>query len=380
MGWKVTHFKVFTHRERPRKPFKRHNLGIAIASAQTVNTANRPDIGEVHNPLNLTLDGVLTDAPTPRSWARKQVDRIVAALSRRQQAGQPGCTNYTSNRVVVFQVYGEVLSNQTIKMTGGGPELDDYSPTWGVPLSPINPINLTQASPAIGNWNLSILLPVLTTEYKYILWSNSTSVGAVFENDSIPSPPGSPPLNRKLVINPTCWENAQPQYFQESLGFVYGNTKGEVSFRVTTPGYENRYLYAQSNFRVGTELNTTFLATNTSRSQASWVVTDGLATASCRSFRNKASGKYLRRRSGSNNEVWVDDLNSTDASMTAEATFCFLAPGLNRSPGTRSLYAWNAPSRYIRHANALAIAQTSTEGNTGSFAADGTWVVGNAFI
>ena len=141
------------------------------------------------------------------------------------------------------------------------------------------------------------------------------------------------------------------------------------SFRVTTPGYDTRYL-RHSNGLTRTDVITTS-SSLTDRQDATFTVRAGLAESSCYSFESvNFPGQYLRHANYRLQKA------SSDGTTTfqQDATFC-AQPGL--SGGNVSLESFNYPGYYWRHyAEAVYIA-TNGGGNTwdnpGSFPADATW-------
>jgi hypothetical protein len=143
------------------------------------------------------------------------------------------------------------------------------------------------------------------------------------------------------------------------------------SFRVTTAGYDNRYLrHRDSLARTDVISAASVLA---DRQDATFAVRAGLADSTCYTFESvNFPGRYLRH-AGYRLQTATNDNTTTFAQ---DATFC-AQPGLNGGSGTVSLESINYPGYYWRHyAEAVYIATTgggNTWDNPGSFAADATW-------
>lgn len=148
-----------------------------------------------------------------------------------------------------------------------------------------------------------------------------------------------------------------------------------VSLRVTTPGYDTRYI-AHTGTAVNTQVVTSS-STTALKQQASWKVVAGLANSACYSFQSvDTSGSYLRHY----NFVLV--LNATDGSKQffEDATFCPMA-ALNGQGN--SIRSYNYPTRSWRHyLNNLYVA---SEGGvdvfdaTASYSDDVSFVVSSGF-
>ena len=143
------------------------------------------------------------------------------------------------------------------------------------------------------------------------------------------------------------------------------------SFRVTTPGFDTRYL-RHADGLARTDVITT-ASPATARQDATFTVRTGLADNSCYSFESvNFPGQYLRHAGYRLQKAG----NDGTPVFAQDATFC-AAPGLNGGAGTVSLESINYPGYYWRHyAEAVHIA-TNGGGNTwdnpGNFAADATW-------
>ena len=155
-------------------------------------------------------------------------------------------------------------------------------------------------------------------------------------------------------------------WWKSGADLPVGSTR---SFRVTTPGYDNRYLRHYDGL-ARTDVITTSNSI-TDRQDATFTVRAGLAESSCYSFESvNFPGQYLRHANYRLQKA------SSDGTTTflQDATFC-AQPGL--TGGDVSLESYNYPGYYWRHyAEAVYIA-TNGGGNTwdnpNSFAADATW-------
>ena len=134
----------------------------------------------------------------------------------------------------------------------------------------------------------------------------------------------------------------QQKYNKTSLISGTALTVGSAySFRVTTPGFNTRYLAHSGNtidIQVVTSSNST-----TQKQSASWTVRAGLGNSDCISFESRDTpGNFIRHSS------FHLILSSDDGSkqMHEDATFCPQS-GLN-GQGT-SIRSWNYPTRYVRH-------------------------------
>ncbi|WP_370941969.1 AbfB domain-containing protein [Amycolatopsis sp. cg5] len=142
------------------------------------------------------------------------------------------------------------------------------------------------------------------------------------------------------------------------------------SFRVTTPGYTDRYL------RHSDSVARTDVLTQSSpdggRQDASFRTVAGLADARCFSFESVGfPGKFLRH---SNSRVRID--SDTGGSFAADATWC-ARTGL--AAGGTSFESYNFPGRFLRHYSENVYLAANGGPNpwdtTTSFAADSTWDV-----
>jgi hypothetical protein len=141
------------------------------------------------------------------------------------------------------------------------------------------------------------------------------------------------------------------------------------SFRVTTPGFDTRYLRHYDGL-ARTDVITTS-SSPTDRQDATFTVRAGLAESSCYSFESvNFPGQYLRHANYRLQKAAGDGTTT----FLQDATFC-AQPGL--SGGNVSLESYNYPGYYWRHyAEAVYIATTgggNTWDNPNSFTADATW-------
>ncbi|GGK98171.1 AbfB domain-containing protein [Mangrovihabitans endophyticus] len=143
------------------------------------------------------------------------------------------------------------------------------------------------------------------------------------------------------------------------------------SFRVTTPGYDNRYLRHYDGLARTDVISASSSATD--RADATFTVRAGLADGSCYTFESvNYPGQYLRH-SGYRLQKASND---GSAVFQQDATFC-AQPGLNGGAGNVSMESFNYPGYHWRHyAEAVYIASNgggNTWDNPGSYAADTTW-------
>ncbi|KAI0467978.1 Arabinosidase B [Xylaria cf. heliscus] len=166
------------------------------------------------------------------------------------------------------------------------------------------------------------------------------------------------------------------KYATTSLNSGPGITVGSsVSLRVTTAGYDTRYLA-----HTGTTVNTQVVSSSSStalKQQASWTVRSGLGNSACYSFESKDTpGSYIRHY---NFEL---QLAASDGSkqFKEDATFCAQA-GLNGQGN--SVRAWGYPTRYFRHYSNVAYVASNggvhTFDASSSFNDDVSWVVNTGF-
>ncbi len=143
------------------------------------------------------------------------------------------------------------------------------------------------------------------------------------------------------------------------------------SFRVTTAGFDTRYLRHRDSLARTDVISASSPALD--RQDATFTVRAGLADNSCFTFESvNLPGRFLRH-AGYRLQTAGNDSTTTFAQ---DATFC-AQPGLNGGAGNVSLESVNYPGYYWRHyAEAVYIA-TNGGGNTWdsptSHAADATW-------
>ncbi|KAJ5042113.1 uncharacterized protein L3040_004671 [Drepanopeziza brunnea f. sp. 'multigermtubi'] len=114
-----------------------------------------------------------------------------------------------------------------------------------------------------------------------------------------------------------------------------------VSLRVTTAGYETRYL-AHTGTAVNTQVVTSASATLL-KQQASWTVRKGLGNSGCYSFESRdTAGSFLRH----SNFVLLVNAKDGTKSFKEDATFC---PQSGLGGSGSSIRSWNYPTRYFRH-------------------------------
>ncbi|WP_432061464.1 AbfB domain-containing protein [Streptomyces sp. S1] len=157
-----------------------------------------------------------------------------------------------------------------------------------------------------------------------------------------------------------------------NLNATPGHTLGHVrSFRVTTPGFTDRYLrHADSLARTDV---LTGASADGARQDASFRTVAGLADPRCHSFESvNLPGRYLRH---SANRVRLD--GDTGGSFAADATWC-ARTGL--AAGGTSYESLNFPGAYLRHyADNVYLARSGGANpwdSASSFAADATWNTG----
>ncbi|EIN04645.1 family 54 glycoside hydrolase [Punctularia strigosozonata HHB-11173 SS5] len=118
-----------------------------------------------------------------------------------------------------------------------------------------------------------------------------------------------------------------------------------ISIRVTTPGFDTRYLA-----HTGATVNTQVVTSSSSaalKQQASWSVRTGLGNSACFSFESVDTPGSFIRHSG-----FQLMLNANDGSklFSEDATYCPHA-GLNGQGN--SFQSWSYPARFVRHFNAI---------------------------
>ncbi|GAA0799171.1 AbfB domain-containing protein [Spirilliplanes yamanashiensis] len=143
------------------------------------------------------------------------------------------------------------------------------------------------------------------------------------------------------------------------------------SFRVVTPGFDNRWL----RHRDGAARTDVITAASPAldREDATFVVRTGLGDNSCYSFESRNfPGRFLRHRG---HRVYNDQNDATPL-FAQDATFC-AQPGRLGGAGNVSLAAVNVAGGFIRHYNEEVWVATQGAGhawdNPSSFDADATW-------
>ncbi|KAH8158862.1 hypothetical protein CIB48_g9394 [Xylaria polymorpha] len=123
------------------------------------------------------------------------------------------------------------------------------------------------------------------------------------------------------------------------------NVGSRVSLRVTTPGYDNRYIA-----HTGATVNTQVVSGSSDgglKQQASWIVRAGLANSGCVSFESVDSpGSFIRH---ADYQLMVNG-NDNSKIFREDATFC---PQAGISGQGNAFRSWSYPARYFRHHNAL---------------------------
>lgn len=148
-----------------------------------------------------------------------------------------------------------------------------------------------------------------------------------------------------------------------------------ISLRVTTPGYDTRYIA-----HTGTTVNTQVVnssSTTALKEQASWTVVTGLANSACFSFESvDTPGSYIRHY----NFALLLNANDGTQQFHEDATFC---PQAALNGDGDSFRSWSYPTRYFRHySNVLYAASNGgvqTFDATASFNDDVSFVVSTAF-
>jgi hypothetical protein len=167
--------------------------------------------------------------------------------------------------------------------------------------------------------------------------------------------------------NDATWNVGNPLW-RSGADLAIGQNR---SFRVTTAGYDTRYLrHRDSLARTDVISASSVLA---DRQDATFTVRAGLADSTCYTFESvNFPGRYLRH-AGYRLQTATNDNTTTFAQ---DATFC-AQPGLNGGGGNVSLESINYPGYYWRHYEEAVYIATNGGGNAwdnpGSYAADATW-------
>ncbi|KAI1308371.1 carbohydrate-binding module family 42 protein [Xylaria venustula] len=123
------------------------------------------------------------------------------------------------------------------------------------------------------------------------------------------------------------------------------NVGSRVSLRVTTPGFDTRYI-AHTGATVNTQVVTSS-SDGTLKQQASWTVRQGLGNSACLSFESvDTPGSFIRH---ANYQLMVN-ANDNSKIFGEDATFC---PQTGVNGQGNSFRSWSYPARYWRHYNAL---------------------------
>ncbi|MBM2618109.1 AbfB domain-containing protein [Actinoplanes sp. LDG1-06] len=159
-----------------------------------------------------------------------------------------------------------------------------------------------------------------------------------------------------------------PPLWRSGADLTVGQSR---SFRVTTAGYDNRYLRHRDSLARTDVISTSSSATD--RQDATFTVRTGLADNSCYTFESvNYPGRFLRHA----NYRLQTATNDGSATFQQDATFCG-QPGLNGGSGNISLESINYPGYYWRHYGEAVYIATNGGGNTwdnaGSYNADVTW-------
>ncbi|KAI0972446.1 carbohydrate-binding module family 42 protein [Xylaria arbuscula] len=123
------------------------------------------------------------------------------------------------------------------------------------------------------------------------------------------------------------------------------NVGSRVSLRVTTPGYDTRYI-AHTGATVNTQVVTSS-SDSTLKQQSSWTIRQGLGNSACLSFESvDTPGSFIRH---ANYQLMVN-ANDNSKIFGEDATFC---PQTGVNGQGNSFRSWSYPARYWRHYNAL---------------------------
>ena len=143
------------------------------------------------------------------------------------------------------------------------------------------------------------------------------------------------------------------------------------SFRVTTPGYDTRYLRHRDGLARTDVITTGSVASD--RLDATFIVRAGLAESSCYSFESaNFPGRYLRHAGYRLQTAGSDG----SAVFPQDATFC-AQPPLNGGVGNVSMESFNYSGYHWRHYGEAVYIASNGGGNAwdnpASYAADATW-------
>jgi hypothetical protein len=160
------------------------------------------------------------------------------------------------------------------------------------------------------------------------------------------------------------------QVNQEVLAKAAGTEVGRgelVSFKVTTPGYTNRYLRHQNGVARTDVIDSG--SSETLKQDGTFWARPGLANAACLSFESRNfPGEYLRHAGTAVRK----DVTDGSAAFAGTATFCARS-GL----GATALESYDTPGSFVRHYNEVVYLATAGGPNpwdtAASFAEDTTW-------
>ncbi|KAF1343531.1 alpha arabinofuranosidase [Delphinella strobiligena] len=165
------------------------------------------------------------------------------------------------------------------------------------------------------------------------------------------------------------------KYATTSLNTAALTVGDKISLRVTTSGYDTRYI-AHTGSTVNTQVVTSS-STTTLKQEASWTVRTGLGNSDCYSFESvDTPGSYIRHSSFQ----LLLNANANTKAFKEDATFCSLT-GLSGTGNT--IRSWSYPTRFFRHyENVMYIASNGgvdTFDTTTSFNDDVSFVVEDSF-
>jgi hypothetical protein len=167
--------------------------------------------------------------------------------------------------------------------------------------------------------------------------------------------------------NDATW-NVVSGWWKSGADLTVGQNR---SFRVTTAGFDTRYLRHRDSLARTDVINAASALVD--RQDATFTVRAGLADSTCYTFESvNFPGRYLRHA------AYRVQTATNDGTTTfqQDATFC-AQPGLNGGSGNVSLESFNYPGYHWRHyAEAVYIAANgggNAWDNPGSYAADATW-------
>ncbi|MEV7970799.1 AbfB domain-containing protein, partial [Sphaerisporangium sp. NPDC088356] len=144
-----------------------------------------------------------------------------------------------------------------------------------------------------------------------------------------------------------------------------------ISLRATTACCTDRYIRHQNDNAITSVITSSSSATD--KSDATWIVRQGLASGSCVSFESRNyPGDYLRHY----NFQLRRQPNDGSTTFAADATFC---PQTGKNGQGNSFASYNYPTRFLRHYNNIVYIASNGGSNTfdatGSWADDVSWIV-----